>query len=92
MKEATGELNLAVIVAISIGILAAFFFGVLWPMIDNNFQRTAQCNKAVCNCSKEVRESAENQTGLANRCKCASTKDDLSSGDESKIFYCPFKG
>ena len=75
MKEATGELNLAVIVAISIGILAAFFFGVLWPMIDTNFQK-----------------NAENQTGLANRCKCASTKDDLLSGDESKIFYCPFKG
>ena len=47
MKEATGELNLAVIVAISIGILAAFFFGVLWPMIDTNFQRNAQCNKKL---------------------------------------------
>ena len=45
MKEATGELNLAVIVAISIGILAAFFFGVLWPMIHGNFEKNSQCNK-----------------------------------------------
>ena len=90
MKEATGELNMAVIVAISIGILAAFFFGFLWPMINDNFQKTAQCNKAVCNCSDEVRESVENETGLKNRCKCAKDRETLDEDDN--VFYCPFKG
>jgi hypothetical protein len=33
MKEATGELNMTIIVSISIGILAAFFFRL--PMADN---------------------------------------------------------
>lgn len=90
MKEATGELNLAVIVAIAIGILAAFFFGSLWPTIHANFQKTAQCNKAVCDCSKSTRESIGNETGFSNRCKCAVSKSKLT--DENEIFYCPFKG
>ncbi len=51
MKEATGELNMAVVVAISIAILAAFFFSYLWPIINNNFYRTSQCDKAACDCS-----------------------------------------
>lgn len=92
MKEATGELNLTVIVAISIGVLAAFFFGVMWPLIHGNFQRTAQCNKAICDCSIKKRESIASNTGQTNRCVCATTKDKLQSGDESEIFYCPFKG
>lgn len=54
MKEATGELNMAVVVAISIAILAAFFFTYLWPIIDGNFERNSQCNKAVCDCSELV--------------------------------------
>lgn len=86
MKEATGELNLTVIVSISIGILAAFFFGVLWPMINGNFKSTSQCNKALCDCSKSVREAVERDTNLKSHCSCHS-KD-----DENNTFYCPFKG
>ncbi len=55
MKEATGELNTAVVVAIAIGILAVFFFSVVWPILDNNFERTAQCDKAACDCSADSR-------------------------------------
>ena len=86
MKEATGELNLAVIVAIAIGILAAFFFGSLWPTIHANFQKTAQCNKAICDCSKEVRETIENETGRKSNCLCRNKAED------EETFYCPFKG
>ncbi len=63
MKEATGELNMTIIVSISIGILAAFFFGFLWPMINGNFQKNSQCSKAICDCSTEVRNTIENETG-----------------------------
>lgn len=88
MKEATGELNMTVIVSISIGILAAFFFTVLWPMINGNFQRNSQCNKAVCDCAKSTRESIENETGKKNYCKCYDNED----GSKDITFYCPFKG
>lgn len=86
MKEATGELNLAVGVAISIGILAAFFFGVLWPMINGNFQQTSQCNKAICDCSKDKRDEIERDTNRKGYCSCKS------SSDATETFYCPFKG
>ncbi len=86
MKEATGELNMTIIVAISIGILSAFFFGVIWPMINGKFQRNTQCSKAICNCSTEVRNNIENETGRKNNCLCRNK-----SGDEN-TFYCPFKG
>ena len=50
MKEATGELNMAVVVAICIAILAVFFFSYIWPIMDSNFEKNAQCGKAVCDC------------------------------------------
>lgn len=86
MKEATGELNMTIIVSISIGILAAFFFGFLWPMINGNFQKNSQCSKAICDCSTEVRNNIENETGQKNHCLCRN-----SIADEN-TFYCPFKG
>lgn len=81
MKAAMGELNMTVIVVLAVGILSAFFFLVIWPMVSNNFEQTANCKKAVCNCT--IRDAA-------NQCKCAATKSDLN--DESNIFYCPFGG
>ena len=86
MKEATGELNMTVIVSISIGILAAFFFGVLWPMINGNFQKNSQCNKALCDCAKTTRENIEKETGRKNNCLCKENTNSTST------FYCPFKG
>lgn len=77
MKEATGELNTAVIVAISIGVLAAFFFSYLWPIINDNFTRNSQCSKALCDCS-----DAKNNDYM---CECW-------VGDSSQTFLCPFEG
>ncbi len=86
MKEATGELNMTIIVSISIGILAAFFFGFLWPLINTNFQKNSQCNKAVCDCSSVTRENIESETGQKNYCRCHD------KASEDNTFYCPFKG
>ncbi len=33
MKEATGELNLTIIVVMAVGALMAFFYTLIWPMI-----------------------------------------------------------
>lgn len=48
MKEATGELNMTVVVIIGAAILLSFFYAVLWPMIKNDQVDTSNCNKAVC--------------------------------------------
>lgn len=82
MKEAAGELNMTVIVCISVGILMAFFFGVLWPILNGNFEREANCKNATCNCSEEIREANK------GRCECWTTKN----GSESEHFNCPFGG
>ena len=55
MKEATGELNMTIVVAISIGVLATFFFTVLWPLLRGNFRAEANCSKATCNCGTETK-------------------------------------
>lgn len=48
MREATGELNMTLVVLSSVAILAAFFFMVLWPIINNGQKSQLDCNKAVC--------------------------------------------
>ena len=48
MKEATAELGNTLVVVVSVAILIAFFYFVVWPMIDNNFKSQTSCDKAVC--------------------------------------------
>ena len=48
MNETSGELNATVVVVLAIGILMAFFYYTLWPIIKNNFERNSQCSKAIC--------------------------------------------
>ena len=47
------------VVAIAIGILAVFFFSFIWPILDNNFERTSQCSKAACDCSDGERREVD---------------------------------
>ena len=55
MKETTGELNATVFVVIAVGVLMAFFYYTLWPLIKANFEAQSQCSKAICNpCDKDV--------------------------------------
>ena len=48
MKEATGELNMTVVVLTLVGLLIALFFYTVWPMIKNNFISNTNCAKAIC--------------------------------------------
>ena len=48
MKEATGELNMTVVVLTLVGLLMAFFFYTIWPMIRGNFVSNTNCAKAIC--------------------------------------------
>ena len=48
MKEATGELNATIVVIVAVGVLMAFFYYTLWPIISSSFIRNSSCGKAVC--------------------------------------------
>lgn len=53
MKEATGELNLTVVVVLIVAALASFFFGVLWPRLRSNFNANTKCDEAICDTCPE---------------------------------------
>ena len=48
MKEAQGELNLAVIVVVIVALLSIFFFAFIWPSIQGNFAKNTKCDEAIC--------------------------------------------
>ncbi len=48
MREATGELNMSVIVFAAVALLAALFFFIIWPMIKEGLREDEQCAIAVC--------------------------------------------
>ena len=48
MKETTGELNMTIIVVVAISVLVAFFYYVIWPSLDANFEANSSCSKAIC--------------------------------------------
>lgn len=79
MKEATGELNLSVIVISSVAILAAFFYTVLWQMINHNQQSQVNCSKAICN-----KPTDEDLTPEYVTCHMP--------GDDDETFECKYKG
>lgn len=48
MREATGELNMTYVVVTLVAALVAFFYFVIWPMIDTGQKQEAGCNNAIC--------------------------------------------
>ena len=76
MKEATGELNLTVIVVLTVAGLVAFFSMVLWPIVKKNMTHDQKCSDAIC---KPCTTCGE---GMAS---CHMKNDDTE-------FYCPYKG
>lgn len=87
MKEATGELNITIIVVIAVGILIAFFYFTVWPHLNANFQATSKCSKAYCKnpCGKGKNTCEESMNKLVD-CIYKDNK-----GHEYQI-QCPWKG
>ena len=77
MKEATGELNLSVVILVGIAGLAAFFYFTIWPMIRNNMNQNTNCAKAVC---------LKCDTGNCQTVDCHMP------GDNTNWFKCVWKG
>ncbi|MBQ6686932.1 MAG: hypothetical protein IJN03_00220 [Bacilli bacterium] len=80
MKEATGELNMTVIVLTLVGLLIALFFYTVWPMLRGNFVSETNCSKAICEPCPSI---------AGNTCK---TRVCHMPGDEANTFECVNKG
>ena len=78
MKEASGELNATIIVVLAVGVLMAFFYYTIWPIIKTNLDNNSKCSKAIC-------ESCSNKNG-----KCDYVKCHLEGKKEE--FECVYKG
>lgn len=76
MNEATGELNATVIIVVAVAMLAAFFFSVLWPRINEDLQQSARCSDAIC-------DIGINKQGVV---------DCYSPGAKNNLFTCPYRG
>ena len=86
MKEATGELNATVVVAITIGLLSTFFFTVLWPMLRGNLKSNTNCSKAIC--TPEAKKNCHKGTnGVCETVDCY-----VMDGDNKIDVKCPYKG
>lgn len=81
MKEATGDLNMTVIIVIAIAGLMAFFSIAVWPIIRTTLQNDADCSDAFC----KPEWSCEGKT--EGKVCCKMPKD-----ESGKIFTCPYKG
>jgi len=83
MKEATGELNATVVVVLAIGVLIAFFYYTLWPIIKTNFDKNSQCSKAIC---EPCRDLSGNASTDCNYVKC------YVKSNPTEKFECVYKG
>lgn len=79
MKEATGELNMTVVIVLAVAILSVFFFAILWPSIKNTFIATNKCSDAVC-------RKTPDSNGMV---ECFYYKNGRQEGNS---FKCPWKG
>ena len=72
MKEATGELNVTLVIIVAISAMAAFFYFVMWPSIRNNVDANTKCAQAICeNCpSKNCTAVNCHLKGSSNTFKC----------------------
>ena len=59
MREATGELNITVVVVTLVAVLVAFFYAVIWPIVKNNLTYTQNCNNVVCDGSQIDRSTGK---------------------------------
>lgn len=79
MREATGELNMTVIIVIAVAGLMAFFSMFVWPMLRTGLRNDENCSDAICD------KDTDNDGIVTCRRK-------LEDGTMSQEFECPYKG
>ena len=83
MREATGELNITVVVVTLVAVLVAFFYGVIWPNVKGGLSYTQNCNNVICD-----KKTYDRKTGKVE-CRYKAVGEDNSTG---KPIKCPWKG
>lgn len=79
MKEATGDLNMTVVIVLIVAVMGAFFSMVVAPLILNGIKSETNCSDAICTCTK-----TEITGGSCSKCYL--------KGKENQKFTCPYKG
>jgi len=46
LKEATGELNMTVVTVVAVAALVAFFYLVIWPVLQSGMTLNSACNSS----------------------------------------------
>lgn len=87
MKEATGDLNMTVVIVIIVAVMGAFFSMVVAPQIMSGIKSETNCTDAICPCTSPT-------NGVCEDCYLCSV--DKSTGkkncDKTHTFSCPYKG
>ena len=81
MKEATGDLNMTVVVVLIVAVLVAFFSMTIAPMVLHNIKNEANCSDAICSCT-----AAEKENGI-----CSCRYIDKKTHKVTNL-SCPYKG
>lgn len=69
MKEATGELNMTVVTIVAIAALVAFFYLVIWPVVQSGMTLTSACSTAGGQTYSQTLEDGATVTCTANTAK-----------------------
>lgn len=77
MRQATGELNMTVIIVIAVAGLMAFFSMVVWPTVRGGISNQTNCSDAICD-----KNTVNHENGTI----------ECHMKDDSKWFSCPYKG
>lgn len=83
MREATGELNMTVIVFAAVALLTALFFFIVWPMIKQGLREDEFCANAIC-------DPGFNEAGKTYCRNPEIGTSKLTSGKD--VFECPYRG
>lgn len=79
MKEATGDLNMTVVVIVIVAGLVAFFSMRVWPNLKSGIKHESNCSDAICICKKD-----EVTNGNCDKC--------YMKEKPGQYFTCPYKG
>lgn len=87
MKNATAELSNLLVVTVCVAILVAFFYSVIWPLLENNFSEQTACDKALCGTVPDAN----------GKVKCCITEVDPTNNTIAckaggTTFMCDYKG
>ena len=86
MKEATGDLNMTVIIVMIVAALVVFFSVYITPLVLNGIKSESNCSNAICPCKSMTADN-----GACTDCYICENKNG-GTCKKSQPFRCPYKG